>query len=328
MEVIEKIPIEVGEHFLALNEDSNTLYVSNNASNSIQVIDCSSNKVTNRIVIERPRQLVANSAENTLFVISGKPGFRLRDNGAKISIIDTISNKIIGSVGEKEGFGDIDLNKETNIVYATQPKSKRVWAIDCNTKNVLDKINVKNDYYVLAVDIKGNRVFLGGNEGMLKKVSFGQIETTNNKFSKIANRHTFTKNRPKELFFSNTHNKLFFCIDGSSASDYSDASTYVQQIDLNSNSFGDKVKRGGVENRMGFDSTRNVIYFPDVKKAEFQVLDHTLKEIGLFQYAEKPSGLKEKFSRKYGTVKICVNSKTGMVYFSEEGNDLLYVIKE
>jgi len=328
VEVIEKIPIETGEHFLAINENSDTLYVSNNASNSIQVIDCSSNKVTNRIEIEKPRQLVANSAENTLFVISGEPGFRLRDNGAKISIIDTISNKIISSVGEKEGFGDIDLNEETNVVYATQPKSKRVWAIDCHTKNVLDKINVKNDYYVLVVDTKGNRVFLGGNEGILKKVSFGQIDTTNNKFSKIANRHTFTSNRPKELFFSNTHNKLFFCIDGSPAGDYSDYNTYVQQIDLNSNSFGDKVKRGGQENRMGFDSTRNVIYFPDVKNGEFKVLDHTLKEIGLFQYAEKPSGLKEKFKRKLGMVKICVNPKTSEIYFSEQGNDLLYVIKD
>jgi len=86
VEVIEKIPIESGEHFLAINEDSNTIFVSNNKSDSILTIDGTTNKIVSKIQIERPRQLALNPSDNTLFAISENAGFWLRDTGAKISI--------------------------------------------------------------------------------------------------------------------------------------------------------------------------------------------------------------------------------------------------
>ena len=150
MEIIDKIPLEKGEHFLVVDEHSNKLYVSNNKSDLIQVIDCSTLKETHRISIERPRQLAVNPSENSVVVINGDAGFWLRGNGAQISQIDVATYEIMNSVGKKEGFADVTVNKETGMVYATQPKSKKVWVLDGHSMNVLEKIKTKANHFVIT----------------------------------------------------------------------------------------------------------------------------------------------------------------------------------
>ena len=125
MENIGKIPLEKGEYFIAINEKTNTLYVSNNLSDSILVIDGSAQKIVNRIQIERPKELVLNPNQDILYVISGKAGFWMTDEGAQISIIDTSTNKIIDSIGKKEGFGDIQLNPLQISFMQLKLKQKR-----------------------------------------------------------------------------------------------------------------------------------------------------------------------------------------------------------
>jgi len=324
MKVIEKIQIGSGEHFIAINENSNTLYVSNKWSNSIEIIDCSSYEITNRIKIESPRQIVVNSTKNILFVINGNTGIKLGGNGAKISIIDTFTNKIIDTIGEKEGFGDITLNKETNVFYVTQPKSKNVWIIDGCTYNIIDKIETGGKYYALTVDSKTNRLFLGGTSIPFFKIALIQIDLSNNKISKITSKFDLGTPRLENFFFSTANNKLFFNTVLSSEQ----SESKVEQINLNSNSFGNNECRVGDMDRACFDSTTNKIYFTNVSDGKIQILDHTLKEIDSFTYEKEPYGLREMLKRKYGTAKICINSKTGTLYLSEERSNLLYVIKE
>jgi len=314
---MEEIHVEKGEHFVAINEGSNTLYVSNNKSNSITVIDCSSHKIIGRIEIKRPRKLVVNLNNNTLFVISDKTDIRLRGTGAKISVIDILSNKIIETIGEKEGFSDIGLNEETNIVYATQPKSKLVWAINGHTYNVVDKIKTDEKYHVLSVDSITNRIFLGG-EIFLKTV-FSQIDLSNNKISKIGNRRFITI---ESLFFSHTHNKLYFHWNTSG-----DNVTYssINQIDLNSNSFGDEIEFGRC--CVYFDSTRNMFYLADYEKRKIEVLDHKLSTINSFQYQNR--SIWEKLKETYEEMMICIHPKTDVIYLiGRWSGNILYAIKE
>jgi len=322
VEAIAKIPIESGEHFLAINEDSNTIFVSNNKSDSIFTIDGTTNKIVSKIQIERPRQLALNPSSNTLFAISENAGFWLRDTGAKISIVDTVSNEIVDKIGKKEGFSDIAINNETNTVYATQPKSRKIWIIDGHTRKFVDKIKVNDNYYVLTVEPKDNRIFIGGNtRGIIEKPIFSQIDCTNNKLTEIARKATFVKHRPKKLYHSNQYGLLYCLMDKSASNDADSNKTYIRQIDLNSNSMKIDSEKKSELDRMGFNPIKNHIYFSDVVKGEFSVLDHTLKEIGLFKYTEEKK-------RKFGKIKICVNPKTSIIYMSEEGSNLLYVIKD
>ena len=317
MNVMEEIYVEKGEHFIAINEGSNTLYVSNNRSNSITVIDCLSNKIIGRIEINRPRKMVVNLNNNTLFVISDKTGFRLRGTGAKISVIDILSNKIIRTIGEKEGFSDIGLNEETNIVYATQPKSKLVWAINGHTYNVVDKIKTDEQYYILFVDSITNRIFLGGD--IFFKTVFSQIDLSNNKISKIASEEFITI---ESLFFSHTHNKLYFHWNVT-RNDVPESS--IKQFDLNSNSFGDEIEFGRC--CVYFDSTRNMFYLADYEKRKIEVLDHKLSKINSFQY-QNPS-IWEKFNDTYEEMMICIHPKTDVIYLvGRWSRNILYAIKE
>ena len=117
LENIGTVELEKGEYFVTINEKTNIVYVANNHSDSILVIDGTAKKIVDRIEIERPRELVINPGNNTLYAISGDAGFRLRDNGARISIINLVTNEIMGSIGEKEGFGDIKLNDKTKSPF-------------------------------------------------------------------------------------------------------------------------------------------------------------------------------------------------------------------
>lgn len=319
MKIIDKIPLEKGEHFLVLDEHSNKLYVSNNKSDLIQVIDCSNLKEICRISIERPRQLAVNPSKNSILVICGDAGFWLRDNGAKISFIDEPTLGIMNSIGKKEGFGDIIVNPETSTVYATQPKSKKIWVIDGHTMNVLEKIQTKASYHVIASDWHNNRIFLGGNVGRIgEKPAFTQINCANNTLTQIAKKFVFGRHRPKELYHSSHFNLLFCLIDESANSDNDTNKTYIRQIDLNTDSFGSESMKFSMLDRMGFDDKNDRIYYTDSNKGEIQVLDLGLNQIGLFRYAEK--------KRKRGKTKVCVNPQSNHVYISEEGSGLLYVM--
>jgi len=319
MEVIKKIPIEKGEHFLTLDEKSNKLYVSNNKSDIILVINCSTLKEIQRISIERPRQLAVNPSENSIVVINGNAGFWLRGSGTKISRIDMTTYEIMNSVGKKEGFFDLTVIKQTGMVYATQPKSKKVWVIDGHTMNVIEKIKTKANHFVITSDSRDNRIFLGGNAGIFGDgPAFSEIECTNNTLKQIAKKFALVKHRPKELYF-NTHFNLLFCLfDESAHSDNDSNKTYIRKIDLNTDSFGDRSKKMSMWDRMGFDDKNDRIYYTDSIKGEIQVLDLGLNQIGLFRYAEK--------KRKSGKTKVCVNPQSNHVYISEEIGDLLYVM--
>ena len=319
MEAITTIPIENGEHFLTVDEFSNKLYVSNNKSNFVQVIDCSSLKESNKISIERPRQIAVNPSENSIFSIYGNAGFWLRDNGAKISCIDGVTSEVKNSIGKKEGFGNIVVNPETNTVYATQPKSKKVWVIDGNTMSLLEKIKTKASHHVIASDWRNNRIFLGGNLGRIgEKPAFAQIDCADNTLSQIAKKFVFGRHRPKELYYSSHFNFLFCLTDESGQGEHSESKTYILQIDLNTDSFENESRKMHTSDRMGFDDQNDRVYHVDAHNGEIQVLDQGLNQIGLFRYADK--------KRKFGLTKVVVNSHSRHVYIAEQHGNLLYVI--
>ena len=319
MEVIEKIPIEKGEHFLTVDEPSNKLYVSNNKSNLIQIIDCSTLKETNRISIERPRQLAVNSTEKTIFSIYGDAGFWLRDNGAKISRIDESTSKVTNSIGKKEGFGNIVVNPETRKLYATQPKAKKVWVVDGSTMTLVEKIDTKASHHVIASDWHNNRIFVGGNLGRIgEKPAFSQIDCENNALTQIGKKFVFGRHRPKELYYSSHFNFLYCLFDETTHYEEDTNKTYVRLFDLNTDSFENETRKMNITDRVGFDDKNDRVYYVDSSKGEIQVLDHTLHQIGLFKYADK--------KRKYGLTKVAVNSRSNRVFIAEPGGNILYVM--
>ena len=329
MEKLGQIEIENGENFLDLNIKTNTLYVSNNESDLILVIDGTAKKIINRIEIEKPRQLVINSDNHLLYAISGDAGFKLRDNGAKISIIDTTSNQITGSIGEKEGFGDIKLNQDTNLLYATQTNSKKVWVIDTLTNSVTEKINVGAKYRSIAIDSASNTIYLAGRGGMLPNVVFGAIHGSNNDIEKIINKAPWQTKKIWDLYYNPNNKKLYALIEEPPAGggDSGNLQVYIQVVDIESKSFGDRKKGRNEQDRMELDVSRNRIYFSKTLDGELLVYNDSLEEIGLFRFKEKLSFVKKHSKGFNWPSKIRVNTELELVYIADGRTKLLYIMK-
>ncbi|MDH3764933.1 MAG: YncE family protein [Nitrosopumilus sp.] len=328
MENIGTIELEKGEYFTAINEKTNTVYVANNHSDSILVIDGSAKKIVNKISIERPRELVINSDNNTLYAISGKAGWRLRQGlGKKISIINLTTNQITGLIGEKEGFGNIKLNQKTKLLYATQFNSKKVWVIDTLTNTVKEKINVGAKYRSIAIDEINNIIYLAGREGFSEKLSYALIRGNDNHTEKMDSKIGFRSNTIWELYYNQNNNKLYAFVETMPVGD-GNPTVSIQVFDINSKSFGEKTESRFWGNGMGFDQSKNRFYFSDVQNGEFSVLNDSLEEIGLFRFT-KEKGFVEKHLKGHNLhSKIAINPNGGLIYIAGSKMSLLHIIKE
>jgi DNA-binding beta-propeller fold protein YncE len=327
MKNIGQVEIEQGEHFLALDENTNTLYLSNNKSNSILVIDCSSQKTVSRILIEKPRQLVLNSKNNMLYCISGHAGYFSQDTGSKISVIDTTSNQIVGSIGKNEKFGDMKLNQNKNLLYATKPKSKKLWVINPQTNKIINKIKLDGKYKCLAIDEEGNTIYLAGDDvGMSDALSIIAIHGEDNRIEKIA-KQSFTAKRTKELHL-NPFTKKLFVKTLEPQDHYENSKTRIHVADLESKKFVDSTKHRDAKEGVGFNHFKNRIYFSDVSKGEFSIYNNSLKEIGLFRFTES-EGLVDKYFTGHRTpTKIAINSKLNQIYIIDGEKNILHIMQD
>jgi len=328
MENLGEIELEHGEYFLELDTKTNTLYVSHNKSDSIFVIDGNARKIIDKIKIENPRQLAFDDNTSILYAISGNAGFRLRDNGAKISIIDTKSNQIINTVGDKEGFGDIKLSLKRNLLYATQTKSKKVWVIDTNTNSVIEKISVGAKYRSIAIDSENNIVYLAGRGGMLPNVAFGALDGSTYKVEKIINKAPWQTKKIWDLFYNPHNNKLYALIEEPSASNQDNLQVYIQVVDIGTKKLEGRKSGRTEQDRIVMDVPKNRLYLSKTMDGEFSVLNESLQEIGLFQYTETGNYLQKKFSGSIWPTKLAVNSNLDLIYIADGKNRLLHIMRD
>jgi YVTN family beta-propeller protein len=205
---------------IAVNPNTNKVYVANEYSNTVSVIDTETDKVQATINVGifpygidinplNNRVYVTNRGSNTVSVIDGSIDTKLLDisvgkspvgiavnpsvnlvyvtnfNDGTLSIIDDISNEINDTISiGKRPYG-IAVNPLSNKIYVTNVDSNTVSVIDGDTKNITAKISVEKKPVGLAIDIlKGNNRLYVTN---LASDSVSVIDTlTNNVIGNIA----------------------------------------------------------------------------------------------------------------------------------------------
>ncbi|MGD2107432.1 MAG: hypothetical protein PVH93_07480 [Nitrosopumilaceae archaeon] len=142
----EKISIEKGPHFLAVNPIKNTIYISNSKSNCILSIDCSSGN-TKRIEITQPGKLVIDMKNQKLFAITdlrwnthGTMIDKMKEmrDGDLISIIDMESDEIVGVIDDSD-YSDFAINPETNQLISTNVYQSTISILNLSTYQEMKK---------------------------------------------------------------------------------------------------------------------------------------------------------------------------------------------
>jgi len=148
-------------NFFDFDTKQDRVLISNNKSNSIQIIDGLSNKEIEKIPIDRPRKLLYDSEEEKLFVISGFAGYgHLRGTGAVVSVIDLATNRIIQQIGQREGFSDMVWHKKLNLIYLAKRNDKKLVVLDCKTFKIIDEIALGKKPDIMAINYNTNKIYL------------------------------------------------------------------------------------------------------------------------------------------------------------------------
>ena len=194
---IEKIKIEKGPHYTLVNPKTNLVYVSNNKSNVISVIDGTS--IIESISIEKPRQIAVNPEQNKIYVISGYATGKYHDEGGQITIIDGATNKIIDSIDVFEGISGIAVNSVTNQIFGSLSNLKTIFVIDGSTNKITDKIE-------LIKDESANE-----KKGFFKKLTSGEAKA-DSQAGKVYNNIEVNSNT-NQVYVANPLTNQIFVID-------------------------------------------------------------------------------------------------------------------
>ena len=161
---------------MAVNASTNRIYVANNDSNNVSVIDGASNTVVATVAVghcptgvavnpNTNRIYVANHDDNNVSVIDGASNtvvatvvvgsmpFGVAVNPARtastwrtwqqhVSVIDGASNTVVATVAVGSGPGGVAVNPSTNRIYVTDSGSGSVSVIDGATNTVVASVAV------------------------------------------------------------------------------------------------------------------------------------------------------------------------------------------
>jgi YVTN family beta-propeller protein len=183
-------PIGIG-----VNSVTNKLYVANQFSNSISVIDSSTDIIENTIQVDNfpydlevnpfnNRIYVTNRESNTISVIDGSTNQRLSNinvgdspvgisinpslnmvyvanlDSKSLSIIDSIDNKVIETIQLNELVYGVAVNPLTDLVYISNLINNTLSVLDGKTNKIIGKSAVENMPTAISINYKTNLIYV------------------------------------------------------------------------------------------------------------------------------------------------------------------------
>ncbi len=137
---------------VAVNETTNTIYVTNRGSATVSVIDGTTGVVTSTISTgSMPASVAVNETTNTVYVAN--------QGDESVSVIDGATNTLTGTI-TVAGVHQVAVNAATNTVYATGYYSASVAVIDGASNTVTTTIAVDSYPSGVAVDTTAHRVYV------------------------------------------------------------------------------------------------------------------------------------------------------------------------
>ena len=198
---------------IAKNNKTEMVYVTNTDSNSVSVIDGTTNllkkivpvgqKPNDIIFNEKTRELyVSNSLSNTLSVIDTKT--------------ETVKYTINSSGKNPQGLG-IDNNK--NLIYVVNTDSNSVSVIDGTTREVINKnITVENKPIGIAVDVKHDLVYV-------TNYGSNSVSVIDGTTREVINKNITVENKPIGIAVDVKHNLVYVTNYGSNSVSVIDGTT-------------------------------------------------------------------------------------------------------
>ncbi|MGN6632452.1 MAG: YncE family protein [Nitrososphaeraceae archaeon] len=250
---------------IAVNSATGKIYVANEFSNTISVIDESTDKIQATIKVDSfPYGIDVNPLTNRVYVANR--------GSNTISVIDGSTNLKMADVHVGNSPIDVAVNPSSSLVYVTNIESATVSVIDGITNTISSTIKVGSIPYAIAVNPITNMVYVtdigGGSISILQNSKNANDNNSNSNSNNINVIRTFEKINgfiaPAGIAINISTNKAY-------VSDYASNTVFV--IDLKTNSVIHRIKVGTNPVGISVNPISNRIYVTNIGDNTVSVID-------------------------------------------------------
>jgi YVTN family beta-propeller protein len=170
------VPVGIGPNSVAINPNTNLLYVTHRLLNITSVINGTTNSVVADIAVGKgPISIAINPNTNLIYVANY--------NSHTVSVIDGTTNSVVAdiAVGRRPWF--IAINPNTNLIYVSNLRSNTLSIIDGTTNSVVTNIPVGTEPSSIAINPNTNLIYVANFRSQTVSVIDG---TTNSVVADIA----------------------------------------------------------------------------------------------------------------------------------------------
>ena len=160
------VSVGANAHQIGVNENTNTYYVSNQADNTVSVIDGATNTVTATIPVGTgPIGVAVNPSTNTVYVANSPAG--------TLSVINGATNTVTATIPTGVDSPGVTVDSTTNTIYVGQSTSPSglVYVIDGATNTVTTTIPVAAHSGGLSVNPNTDRLYVASSNPGTSTVS-------------------------------------------------------------------------------------------------------------------------------------------------------------
>ena len=144
---------------LAADPNTNTIYVANLRSNSVSVINGSTDTVVKNIMVgNSPTSVAVNSNTEKIYVAN-------RDSNT-VSVIDGVTNNVVTNITVGNSPNDIAVDPQEGWIFVTNLRSNSVSVINGFTDTVVKNIMVGNSPSSVAINQLLHILYIAGNSAI------------------------------------------------------------------------------------------------------------------------------------------------------------------
>jgi YVTN family beta-propeller protein len=145
-------------HGIAVDYSTNLIYVTNQESDSISVIDGTTRSLVNRNIPVGtfPHVVAVNPITNKIYVTNWGT---IDINSSTVSVIDGRTNRVIAQVPTGNSPHSVVINPKTNLAYVSNEDDNTVSVIDGSTYKVLKTIKVGKSPEEAAINTRTNLIY-------------------------------------------------------------------------------------------------------------------------------------------------------------------------
>ena len=146
-QLVASIPVGASPVKITASPDGSRMYVSNQGSNSVSVIDTGTNlKIADVAVGEGPEGLA----------VKGSKVYVANTNADTVSVIDRAQLTVVATIGVGHAPGQIAADPSSNTIYVTNRGSGTISVIDCDSNTVTSSMDAGRYPWGIALSPDGS----------------------------------------------------------------------------------------------------------------------------------------------------------------------------